>query len=60
MGEVRIQKPHVHGEWTGHDAHRHCRPAGWCCIRCGEDYGNDPQSCVRCGYTVLAPLWRFL
>lgn len=52
------EKPHVHGEWTDSPTHQQCERAGWCCLRCGVGHETDPGSCVRCGYTVLAPLWR--
>jgi hypothetical protein len=57
---ITVEKPHVHGEWTDHDTHRTCQRAGWCCTRCGQDHATDPgrTGCVRCGYTVLAPLWK--
>jgi hypothetical protein len=47
---------HVHNEWT--QEHRGCTRIGWRCTRCGQDMGGMPHSCVRCMYTVLAPLWR--
>lgn len=59
--QIPAEKAHVHGEWTWDSpTHRTCERAGWCCTRCGQEHETDPGrgGCLRCGYTVLWPLWR--
>lgn len=38
---------------------KHARDGAWCgwrCTRCGHKHHTDPQFCVGCGWTVLAPM----
>lgn len=56
MADVVVR--HLHRLWNRDGkAHRDCERAGWKCAQCGHEQMSI-KSCERCGYTVMAPLWK--